>query len=152
MAQRGFFDVDERLAALSAAGDPLERLSAVVDFELFRPVLDAALARSDRSRGGRPPYDAVLMFKVLVLQALYSLLDDACEFQIRDRLSFMRFLGLGLGDRVPDAKTIWLFRERLVCQPARDIDPRSAPNIDPAIVSLPMDVRNVGMGVRRRRA
>ena len=114
MGQPGFFDVDERLAALSAAGDPLERLSAVVDFDLFRPVLDAALARSDRSRGGRPPYDAVVMFKVLLLQALYGLSDDAAEFQIRDRLSFMRFLGLGLGDRVPDAKTIWLFREQLV--------------------------------------
>ena len=114
MAQPGFFDIDQRLAALSAAGDPLERLRAVVDFELFRPVLDAALARSDRSRGGRPPYDPVLMFKVLVLQALYSLSDDSAEFQIRDRLSFMRFLGLDLGDRVPDAKTIWLFREQLV--------------------------------------
>jgi IS5 family transposase len=54
-AQPGFFDVDERYAVLSAAGDPLERLSAVVDFEIFRPVLDAALARSDRSRGGRRP-------------------------------------------------------------------------------------------------
>lgn len=114
MAQGGLFDVDERLAALSAAGDPLERLSGVVDFELFGPVLDVALARSDRSRGGRPPYDAVLMFKVLVLQALYSLPDDAAEFQIRDRLSFMRFLGLGLGARAPDAKTIWLFRAQLV--------------------------------------
>src|ERR1043166_1442691 len=72
MAQAGFFDVDERLAALSAAGDPLQRLSAVVDFELFRSVLDAALARSDRSRGGRLPYDPVLMFKWLVLQALYD--------------------------------------------------------------------------------
>ena len=61
--QPGFFDVDERYAALSAAGDPLERLSSVVDFEIFR----AALARSDRSRGGRPPYDAVLMFRILVL-------------------------------------------------------------------------------------
>lgn len=67
MVQPGFFDVDERLAALSAAGDPLERLRAVVDFELFRPVLNAALTRSDRSRGGRPPYDPVLMFKVFVL-------------------------------------------------------------------------------------
>ena len=120
MAQPGLFDVDERLAALSAAGDPLERLVGVVDFELFRPVLDEALVRSDRSRGGRPPYDAVLMFKVLVLQALYSLSDDAAEFQIRDRLSFMRFLGLGLGDRVPDAKTIWLFREQLVRAGAMD--------------------------------
>ena len=70
MAQAGFFDVDERLAGLSAAGDPLERLSAVVDFELFRSVLNAALARSDRSRGGRPPYDPVLMFKVLAASAL----------------------------------------------------------------------------------
>lgn len=120
MTQRGFFDVDERLSALSAAGDPLERLSGVVDFELFRPVLDGALARSDRSRGGRPPYDAVLMFKVLVLQALYSLSDDAAEFQVRDRLSFMRFLGLDLSDRAPGAKTIWLFREQLVRAGAMD--------------------------------
>ena len=112
--QPGFFDLDERYAALSAAGDPLERLSDAVDFELFRPVLKAALRRSDRSKGGRPPYDPVLMFKILVLQALYSLSDDAAEFLIRDRLSFMRFLGLGLGERVPDAKTIWLFREQLV--------------------------------------
>lgn len=58
MVQHGFFDVDERLAALSAAGDPLDRLSAVVDFELFRPVLDAVLARSDRSTNGASPCDA----------------------------------------------------------------------------------------------
>jgi len=48
-----------------------------------------------------------------VLQSLYNLSDDKTEFQIRDRLSFMRFLGLSLGDAVPDAKTIWLFREQL---------------------------------------
>jgi IS5 family transposase len=112
--QAGFFDTDERLAWLSGAGDPLERLSRVVDFELFRAELEAALARSDRSRGGRPPYDAVLMFKVLVLQALYTLSDDAAEYQIRDRLSFMRFVGLALHDAVPDAKTIWLYREQLM--------------------------------------
>jgi IS5 family transposase len=111
--QPGFFDVDERYAALSAAGDPLERLSAVVGFEIFRPVLETALARSDRSRGGRPPYDAVLMFRLLVLQALYSLSDEQAEFQLRDRLSFMRFAGLGLHQAVPDATTIWLYREQL---------------------------------------
>jgi IS5 family transposase len=110
----GFFDTDERLAWLSEAGDPLERLSRVVDFEVFRPALEAALARSDRSKGGRPPYDAVLMFKVLVLQTLYTLSDDQAEYQIRDRLSFMRFVGLALHDAVPDAKTIWLYREQLV--------------------------------------
>ena len=111
--QPGLFDLDRRHAALSAAGDPLERLELVIDFELFRPQLEAALARSDRARGGRPPYDAVLMFKILVLQTLYTLSDDQTEYQIRDRLSFMRFLCLALEDRVPDAKTIWLFREQL---------------------------------------
>lgn len=75
----GFFDVDARLAALSRAGDPLERLSAVVDFEAFRAELEAALPRSDRAKGGRPPYDAVLMFRVLVLQTLYTLSDDQTE-------------------------------------------------------------------------
>lgn len=111
--QPGFFDAEARLAALSAAGDPLERLRAVVDFQLFRPDLEAALARGDRSRGGRPPYDAVLMFRILVLQTLYTLSDDQTEYQLRDRLSFMRFAGLALEDAVPDAKTIWLFREHL---------------------------------------
>lgn len=111
--QPGFFDLDERYAALSQAGDPLERLSAVVDFEVFRRALVKALKRSDRGKGGRPPYDPVLMFRILVLQALYNLSDDQAEFQVRDRLSFMRFLGLGLHERVPDAKTIWLFREQL---------------------------------------
>lgn len=111
--QPGFFDADERLRALSAVGDPLEQLKAVVDFELFRPDLEAALHRADRSRGGRPPYDAVLMFRVLVLQTLYTLSDDQTEYQIGDRLSFMRFVGLALHEAVPDAKTIWLYREQL---------------------------------------
>ena len=111
--QPGFFDSDERLAWLSAAGDPLE-LAAVVDFELFRGELERSLRRSDRSKGGRPPYDAVLMFKVLVLQTLYTLSDDQTEYQLRDRLSFMRFIGLALHEPVPDAKTIWLYREQLV--------------------------------------
>jgi transposase, IS5 family len=113
VGQPGFFDRDERYASLSAAGDPLARLAMVVDFELLRPELEAALARSDRAKGGRPPYDEVLMCKVLVLQTLYTLSDDQTEYQIKDRLSFMRFLGLALEDRVPDAKTIWLFREQL---------------------------------------
>lgn len=111
--QAGFFDADERLRALSAAGDPLERLKAAVDFELFRPELEAALHRADRSKGGRAPYDSVLMFRILVLQTLYTLSDDQTEYQIRDRLSFMRFVGLALHDPVPDAKTIWLYREQL---------------------------------------
>lgn len=111
--QAGFWDIDERYVRLSEAGDPLERLNAVVPWEVFRKPLAKALKRSDGARGGRPPYDPVLMFKIMVLQALYGLSDDQAEFMVQDRLSFMRFLGLGLGDRVPDAKTIWLFREYL---------------------------------------
>lgn len=113
MKQPGFFDIDERLKALSAKGDTLEKLSGLVDFERFRPLLVQAIPRSDGSRGGRPAYDLVFMFKVLVLQASHSLSDERTEFLIRDRLSFMRFLGLSLADPVPDANTIWTYREAL---------------------------------------
>jgi transposase, IS5 family len=111
--QAGFFDVDERLKQLSAKGDSLERLNTVVDFELFRADLERAVPRSDRAKGGRPPFDHVLMFKTLVLQTSHNLSDERTEYLIRDRLSFMRFLGLGLADTVPDANTIWTFREGL---------------------------------------
>ena len=112
--QPGLFDVDERLRRLSDIGDQLESFAAVVDFEMFRPELEAALRYGDGSKGGRPPFDPVMMFKILVIQAQNNLSDDRAEFLINDRLSFMRFLGLGLTDRVPDAKTIWAFRERLM--------------------------------------
>jgi transposase len=84
-----------------------------VDVEVFRAPLNAALKRSDGSKGGQPPKDPVLMFKILILQALYGLSDEQIEFQIRDRLSFMCFLELGLGDAVPDYSTVWRFREAL---------------------------------------
>src|SRR5207253_10452745 len=93
--QAGFFDVDERLKELSAKGDTLERLNGLVDFSLFRPDLERAVPRSDRSRGGRPPFDHVFTFKVLILQASHSLSDERAEFLIKDRLSFMRLLALG---------------------------------------------------------
>ena len=93
VGQPGFFHLSDRNAALSAAGGPLARLAAVVDFEVFRGPLVAALRWSACGKGGRPPFDPVMMFKVLVLQALYCLSDDATEFQIKERLSFERFLG-----------------------------------------------------------
>ena len=80
---------------------------------MFRPELETALAYSDGSRGGGPPFDPMLMLKVLVIQTVNTLSDERTEYLINDRLSFMRFLGLGLSDRVPDARTIWLFREKL---------------------------------------
>ena len=111
--QPGFFDVDERLRELSAKGDDLERIAGLVDFEMFRPALEDAVPRSNGAKGGRPPFDHVLMFKVLLLQAMHTLSDERCEYLIKDRLSFMRFLGMGLADPVPDANTIWTFREAL---------------------------------------
>jgi IS5 family transposase len=111
--EAGFFDVDDRLKRLSDLGDQLEAFRAAVDFEIFRLELNAALAYSAGAQGGRPPFDPVLMFKILVIQATNNLADERTEFLINDRLSFMRFLGLGLSDAVPDARTIWLFREKL---------------------------------------
>lgn len=111
--QMGFFDIHERYEALSRFGDPLEGLRTMIPWESFRKHLKKTLQRKDNGLGGRPPFDDVLMFKALVLQALYNLSDDQTEYQIRDRLSFTRFLGLDMNGTVPDAKTIWLFRERL---------------------------------------
>jgi IS5 family transposase len=111
--QLSFCDLATRYDALSQQGDPLDALALHVPWETFRPALVTVLQRSKRQKGGRPPFDAVLMFKILILQALYNLSDDQTEYQIRDRLSFMRFLELDLDQRIPDAKTIWLFRETL---------------------------------------
>ena len=105
MKQPGFFDFSERQTKLLKTRDFLERVSLLVAWETFRPVLDKALERKNHDKGGRPAYDAVLMFKVLVLQALYNLSDEQTEYQILDRMSFMRFLGLDLCDAVPDART-----------------------------------------------
>jgi IS5 family transposase len=113
---RGLFDEQNRLEKLSKKQDPLERLSIHIDFEFFRKPLEKFFDKDiDRSKGGRPSYDYVLMFKVLILQRYYNLSDDTIEYAILDRLSFMRFLGLGINDPVPDAKTIWLFRDKLTC-------------------------------------
>ena len=120
MDQPGFFDFDERLKRLSDLWDQLEAYNEMIDFEMFRSDLEASVNDSDRKQGGRPPYDVVLMFKILIVQAQHNLSDDRAEFLITDRLSFMRFLGLDLNDRVPDAKTIWLFRERLTKAGAMD--------------------------------
>jgi transposase, IS5 family len=84
--QPGFFDVEDRLRALSAKGDGLERIAGLVDFEMFRAELKQAVPRSDGAKGGRPAFDHVLMFKVLLLQAMHALSDERCEYLIKDRL------------------------------------------------------------------
>lgn len=106
--QINLFAEETQLERLSKLGDSLERLK-VVDFESFRPVLNESLKKERKSNAGRRPFDCVMMFKVLVLQRLFNFSDDQTEYQITDRISFQRFLGISLGERVPDAKTIWLF-------------------------------------------
>lgn len=89
--------------------DPLEKLLEIVDFELFRPVLDKAFDVVGRSKGGRPPFDAVLKFKMFYLQAQHGLSFEQTEHLVRDRLSWMRFCGLSIADPVPGANTLWNF-------------------------------------------
>ena len=121
MGQLGFFDLSRRYEELDAKNDPLVPIATLVAWESFRPKLKAALIKGElrkhdaerRSSAGRKPWDEVVIFKALVLQALYNLSDDQAEYQLRDRYSFGRFLGLGLEDAVPDAKTLWLYRETL---------------------------------------
>src|SRR3974390_3400384 len=116
MGQFGFFDADRRLAAVSAKGDPLEMIAALVPFEGFRAEIEAAVltpANEKKSTAGRKPIDVMVMFRMLVLQSLYKLSHDQVEYQVRDRLSFTRFLGLGIEDGIPDGTTLWLFREAL---------------------------------------
>jgi len=111
MLQSGFFDLENRFSKLDRLGDPLRALNEVVDWSVFEPILAKGLAKEKKSNAGRPAFDALLMFKVLILQSLYNLADAQTEFQIRDRFTFLRFLGLTPESRLPDEKTIWLFRE-----------------------------------------
>ena len=116
MAQLSFLDADNRLAASFKQGDPLEAIARLVPWEDFRAEIEAVVLTADsdkKSSAGRKPFDAILMFRMLVLQSLYNLSDEQVEYQVRDRLSFTRFLRLGIENRIPDGTTLWLFREKL---------------------------------------
>lgn len=111
---RGLFDEQEQLEKLSKLKDPLEKLSDRIDFETFRETLNGIYEKTNRkSLAGAKPFDYVLMFKILILQRLYNLSDEQMEYQLTDRLSFRRFVGLEFSHKVPDCNTIWLFKEKL---------------------------------------
>jgi IS5 family transposase len=114
MIQPGFFDLQDRLHTIDKNGDPLAKINETVNWEMFRSGLEKARDKGRQSTVGPKGYDVILLFKILVLQSLYNLSDDATEFQILDRHSFGRFLGLHISQKVPDATTIWRFREDLV--------------------------------------
>jgi IS5 family transposase len=114
--QLNVFAEVKRLERLSKMGDPLEKVSEQIDFEQFRPMLESATLKQDKDpkNGDRPPFDRVLLWKMSLLQQWYSISDSSVEYLINDRLSFQRFLGIGLNDKVPDANTLWDFKEALV--------------------------------------
>jgi len=119
--QANLFDFINRLSGFGQVDTPLDRLNRKIDWESFRPQLEKILEFKSSKKGGRPPKDPVRMFKVIVLQDYYGLSDEQTEFQISDRLSFQRFLGLNPSNKIPDQKTIWLFKERLGSEGVRQL-------------------------------
>ncbi len=112
--KRGLFDEQESIDQLTEMGNPLERISKVLDFEMFRCELEEKLLNTNKkTNAGAKPFDVVMMFKILILQRYYGLGDTQVEYQIIDRISFKKFLGLETGDKVPDEKTVWAFRENI---------------------------------------
>jgi len=112
MEEKHVFGVEIQLEKLTKLGDPLVKINEMIDWEMFREVIETGI-RKDMSKGGRPPYDAVMMYKITMLQQWYGLSDAGIEYQINDRVSFCRFLGLEFGAKVPDGNTIWDFKEAL---------------------------------------
>lgn len=109
----GLFDYEFQLEKIKAHTPPLQKLNTLIDWEMFREPIEVALYVEPKSNAGAKGYDKLMMFKILILQRYYNLSDAQTEFQIKDRLSFMDFLGLQIGDKVPDEKTIWFFKENL---------------------------------------
>lgn len=150
--QSSFFDLDNRYAQLNKLRDPLVELNRVIDWELFRVPLSKLSEKPRKSAAGRKQIDRVLLFKMLVLQRLYNLADEALEYQVKDRLSFMRFLGLSLAASVPDARTLWMFREELKehklteelfdrfheCLRALNVELKSGQIVDATFVTVPI--------------
>jgi len=109
-----FFEEDKTRDAMHGMGNPLEQVQEMIEFEMFRPMLEEALENKKRkNNAGRKPFDPVLMFKILFLQRYYGLADHTTQYQILDRLSFRDFLGIQTASDVPDEKTVWKYREAL---------------------------------------
>ena len=115
------YGADIQLGRLSKLGGPLEKLNGAIDWEIFRDLLRARVRQADYSKGGRPPFDEMMMFKITLLQDWNALSDDSAEYLINDRLSFQHFLGMELGEKAPDAKTIGLFKEKLGKEGMREL-------------------------------
>jgi hypothetical protein len=112
MIQTGFFTHEIQLRRLDQLGDSLKEVGEAIDFEMFRPSL-ASLLGVHTGVVGRKPLDQVFMFKILVLQVIRGLSDEALEFHLNDSASAQRFIGRSPHDTMPDSTSIWLFRDKL---------------------------------------
>lgn len=115
------FGADTQLSRLSKLGDPLEKINETIDWESFRYSIWKRVRKPDYSKGGRPPHDEILMFKITLLQDWNNVSDDSAEYLVNCRLDWQRFLGMELGEKSPDAKTIWLFKEQLGKEGLREL-------------------------------
>jgi IS5 family transposase len=80
--QDSLFDLENRYASLSKTGDPLQRLNAIIDWEIFRSILERMDKKERKSQAGRKPTCRILMFKMLVLQRLNGLLHERLQYQV----------------------------------------------------------------------
>jgi transposase, IS5 family len=135
MGQISLFDHSDYLETLAKHKDPLEKLDKVIDWSVFRPILDRRLRKDRKSNAGRPPFDVLMMLKLIILQSLYGLSDAQAEFQILDRYTFKRFLGIKPESDIPDEKTVWLFKERLGNEGVKRIFRRFSSEMDKAGLS-----------------
>lgn len=120
MIKESLFAAEEREAKLDKLGDILQVLEKHVDLKALSKAIDQAAPRPSQEKGGRPPYPTEIMVRVIVLQQLYNLSDEQMEFQLLDRLSFQRFVGLRHSSQIPDRTTLWTFKERLIKADASD--------------------------------
>ena len=114
-------EAELQLARLSKMGDSLEKINASIEWEIFRGPIQRRIRKPNSGKGGRPPWDEILMFKTVLLQDWNNLSDENTEYMINDRLTFQRFLGLTLGEKAPDEKTIWLFKEQIGREGMREL-------------------------------
>lgn len=113
-AEPGIFDYQNHVRALAARQTSLDRLQAVITWKSFSPLLAQVFRLDRQDRGGRPRYEPLLMLKIVVLQRIHNLSDEATELAVQERLTWHRFLDLHVGSQFPDAKTIWAFRDQLI--------------------------------------
>ena len=157
MEKRHLFERENQQRALREF-DGLAKIKQLVDWEVFRPRLEQVFGSGGKQRRrGRPPWDAVVMFRALLLGAMHGLSDHQLQFMLLDRTSFKEFAGLKSIDQVPDQKTLWKYRDELSksgCMDelfgmfkeqlwARGYELTSGQIVDSSIVSVPVQ-RNSG--------